>query len=160
MSLELIGKFIAHDEIVSVNPSEEKTVAGNSVVTLTFKNGKEKDYPEKVLEYIVTAAPSDLTEVQQNLLTPAVRECLQVCMEYNLDFGDVDAFIKNLFTNINMQFARAQYILWRGDDDDFVPGFEPMMGVTLMDAHQVFIDNERNKSTESGESSATETAGD
>lgn len=137
MSLELIGKFIGPDEIVSSELSDFKTPSGKDVVQVVFKNGRKRIFTVETLEYIVTDTESDYTTVQQKHLTPVIRKVLNVLAEHDIKNGDVEMFFKMLATNIDLAFGRAINFMWFKDDKEFTPGFDPQYDVSLLMAHRV-----------------------
>lgn len=137
MSLELIGKFIGTDEIVSSSLADFKTPAGKDIVSVTFKNGRSRIYSAETLEYIVTDEVSDPTTVQGKHLTPVLRKVLNVLAEHDIKNGDVEMFFKMLATNIDLAFGRAINYMWFKDDKEFTPGFDPQYDVSLLMAHRV-----------------------
>jgi hypothetical protein len=136
-SLEFVGKFIGAEEIESVCVSEKKTPMGAAVIEFTFKTGKMALIPEKTAPYVISDKATDLTAVQEKRMTPVIRECMSIIMEYDLDFGDLESLVKQLHSNLTFQFTRAENSLWGRPDEEFVPGFDVLFGVTLLDAYRV-----------------------
>lgn len=139
MSLELIGKFIGSDEIVSSSVAGFKTPQGKDVIEVTFKNNKTRIYPIETLEYIVTDEESDANVVREKQLTPIIRKVLGVLAEHDIKNGDIEMFFKQLATNIDLAFGRAINYMWFKDDAEFVPGFDPQYDVSLLMAHNVIV---------------------
>ena len=160
-SIEFVGKFIGADEIESIVVCEEKTPQGNNIVEFKLKGGKTRRFPEKVAPYVMSDKRSDDSAVQQNRLTPVVRECVSAIMEYDLDYGDVEALVKGIHSNVMFQFDRANISLWGRPDSDFVPGMDPMYGVSLLDAYKILenIPKDEGGTDTTGGDTAAETAG-
>lgn len=144
-SLEFVGKFIGADEIASVDVSEHTTPNGSKLINILFKSGKSKLFPEKVLPYIITDKLSDASQLQERRTMPALRECVSILMEYDLDYGDIESFAKQLFSNLQLQYDRAENYMWKKNDVEFVPGFDARYGVSLLDAYRVLEGISSNK---------------
>lgn len=144
-SFEFVGKYIGSEEIESIVESETQTPAGGKMIDVVFKGGTSRSYPEKVMPYIITDEISDDTSLQEKRLTPIVRECIETVLEYDMDFGDIETFTKQLFSNLNFHYDRAESFMWKGNDTDFVPGFDSRRGVSVLDAYKVLasIPNEK-----------------
>lgn len=144
-SLESVGKYIGGNEIESVSISEIKTPNGCNIIDVVFKGGAAKSYPEKIMPYIVTDKLSDDTTVQDRRLMPIVRECMEVILEQDMDYGDIETFTKQLYSNLTFHYDRAESFMWKGNDKEFVPGFESRRGVSLLDAYKVLASIPRDK---------------
>lgn len=144
MTLESIGKFIGPDEVVSVEVTEDKTPKGNNVVKVFLKSGRNKIYPENVLEYVLTDTVSDYNTLQMNKFTPVIRQFMEIVAEYDLNVGEVEPLLRNIAANIDNSFNRATNFLWSGDDGQFAAGFDPMYSVSLLQAHKIIKGIEEN----------------
>jgi hypothetical protein len=147
MSLELIGKFIGPDEIVSTDVYEKTTPEGKGIVEVTFKTGRKHIFTEETLEYIVTDEVSDLNAVQEKKFTPVLRKIMSVLMEHDINIGEVEMLFKQLGYNLDMVFNRGTSYLWFKDEKEFVPGFDPMYNVSLLMAEHAAPKKEDEKKT-------------
>lgn len=147
MSLELIGKFIGPDEIVSVNVLEYKTPEGKNVLDVSFKNGRKHIFTEETLEYVVTDTISDLNTVQEKKFTPVIRKFMSILLEHDLNVGEIEMLFKQLGFNIDAVLNRATSYLWFKDEKEFVQGFDPMYNVSLLMAEQAVPKKEDDKKT-------------
>lgn len=136
-SLEFVGKFIGGEEIQSVEVLKRKTPVGGNIIKFMFKSKTSVEIPERTAPYVITDKATDASVVQERRLTPLIRECMALAMEYDMDYGDVDSFVKQLHSNLMFQFDRADSFMWHGDDKKYTPGFNPLYGVTLLSAHRV-----------------------
>lgn len=137
MSFEFVGKFIGADEIESTEVLDRTTPQGAALVKFNFKGGQSVVYSEKTVPYVVSDVATDASAVQERHVMPLVRECMALITEYDITYRDVDSFLKQLFSNINFQFDRAENFLWTTDDTRYVPGFDPRHDIRLLDAHKV-----------------------
>lgn len=136
----LVGKYIGSFKIKEATPSESKTPQGDSIVDFVFESGEKVSYPVKVLAAIVTDKASDETSVQEAKVAPLVGLCMDLAIEYNLKYSDIEAFMRQLMTNLHFHFDRAENFLWNQDDRMFVPGFDVKYEVTMLDALKVLRD--------------------
>ena len=131
-SLELIGKFIGPDEIVSVTLSEHKTPEGKEIVDVTFKSGRNHIFSKETLDYIVTDEVSDSNSVQEKKFTPVIRKIMSILIEHDLQVGEVEMLFKQLGYNLDVIFNRATSYLFFKNEKEFVPGLDPLHYVSLL----------------------------
>jgi hypothetical protein len=136
-SLELIGKFIGPDEIVSMSVSEQKTPEGKQIIDITFKSGRSHIFSKETLDYIVTDEVSDANTVQAKKFTPVVRKIMSVLLEHDLQVGEIEMLFKQLGYNLDIVFNRATNYLFFKNEKEFVPGFDPLYHVSLLMADGV-----------------------
>lgn len=137
MSLELIGKYIGPDEIISTESTGYTTPSGKSFINVCFKTGRSHPYTEETLSYIVTDEPSDPTSVLEKKMTPIVRKVMDVLYEYDVNSGEIEMLFKQIGFNIDVVFDKATSWLWFKNHKEHVPGFDPMMYVSLMMAKTI-----------------------
>jgi len=137
MSLELIGKFIGTDEIVSSEKAEFNTPRGGEVVRVTFKNGRKRIFPAKTLDIIVTEQASDPTVVRDKTVRQLVLGTLALLAEYDLKDGDLETYIRELMKQVDLNFQRAASYLWFKTDSEFVAGYDSRNDLSLLMAHEV-----------------------
>jgi hypothetical protein len=147
MSLELIGKYIGPDEIVSTEPSELKTPEGKGVVEVVFKSGRKHIFTEETLAYVVTDEVSDHNTVQEKKFTPVIRKIMSVLLEHDLNVSEIEMLFKQIGFNLDSTFNRATSYLWFKDEKEFVQGFDPMYNVSLLMAENIVPKKEDDKKT-------------
>ena len=145
-NIELQGKFIGGDTIVSTEMLDVKTPQGKDILEVTFKSGKKRVYPSETMARIITEEVSDASAVSEKKLLPVIREVMAILAENDISVGEIDMFQKQLGSNIENAFNRATSFMWFKDDAEFVPNFNPMFDVSLLMAHKVItnIKNETN----------------
>lgn len=137
MSLELIGKYIGSDEIVSSEVAGFKTPKGGDIVRVTFKNGRKRIYPVKTLDIIVTDQASDANIVREKIVRQLVLGTLSLFAEYDLKDGDLETYIRELMKQVDLNFQRAASYLWFKTDSEFVAGYDSRQDLSLLMAHEV-----------------------
>jgi len=138
MSLELIGKYIGSNEIVSTKVLDLTTPAGTQIIEVEFKKGNKRMYNVETLKTIITDEISDESTVSQKKLMPVVQKMMELVAEHDLQYGEVDMLTKQFITNIENTFNRALSFLWFKTDKEFIPGTDPMWDVSVLHAHDVF----------------------
>ncbi len=143
MSLELIGKFIGPDEIVSVTLMDIKTPKGGDVYEIGFSNERRHLFSKTTLDLIVTDTLSDLNEVQEKKMVPMLTEVMNVISEYDLTTKEVSTLSQKLSALLTDTFDRTTSFLWFGDKKEHVVGFDPMMNVSVLMARNIMKDGEQ-----------------
>lgn len=135
---EELASFVGPNKVVSVIPVEGVTTSmGSPLVDVTYLSGKTERLTKKTYELVVTDIPSDFTIVQRtkfNQMTPAV---IAILSEYDIRVFEIPAFLQNVAGSIDNSFARATNWLWTKDDDQYIPGGNPMHPRTLLEADAV-----------------------
>ena len=142
MSLELIGKFIGPDEIVSVTLLEVKTPKGGEVYEIGFSNERRHLFSKTTLDLIVTNTLSDLNEVQEKKMIPMLTEVMDVIREYDLTTKEVSTLSQKLSAIFTDTFDRTTSFLWFGDKKEHVIGFDPLINASLLMARKIMKDGE------------------
>lgn len=145
MSLQAIGKFIGPNEIVATVVTEYKANDGGEVVEVEFKTGRKRLYPLKVLNLIITDEVSDVNSVSEKKLLPALQKVMEIVHEYNIEYGEIELFTKQLVTNLDNNFNRALSYLWFNDTKEFVPGVDPMWYVSTTMVEKFIQDSKKNE---------------
>ncbi len=137
MSLELIGKYIGADEIISSEMANFKTPKGGDIVRVTFKNGRSRIFPVKTLDIIVTEQVSDANIVREKIVRQLVLGTLALFAEYDLKDCDLETYIRELMKQVDLNFQRAASYLWFKTDSEFVAGYDSRQDLSLLMAHEV-----------------------
>lgn len=137
MALEIIGKFIGPDEIESTAVADFTTPEGKEIIEVTFKGGRKHIFSAETLDYIITDEVSDHNSVQDKKLMPIVRKIMSIIAEHDINVGELEMLFKQVGMNLDKAFNQATSYLWFKDDKEFVPGFDPMHGVSLLMAERV-----------------------
>lgn len=132
MSLELIGKYIGSDEIVSINLVDFKTPKGSEIYEVTFKTGRSHIFSEKALGLIVTDELSDATTVQDKKFKPMVDEIVEIISEYDVNLGEIEMMFKQIAGKFDLEFNKAMSFLWFKNSKEFVEGFSPTHFASLL----------------------------
>ena len=136
-SLELVGKFIASDEIVTISQSEQKTPQGGDMIEVEFKNGRTCSYPVKTIPYLVTDKSTDYNSLQDRKFEPIIRELVDVLFEYDVKLGEFQALLQAVGKRVDDHLNRAMHYMWTKNDETFTAGFDPMYDVSFLMADKV-----------------------
>lgn len=142
MSLELIGKFIGSQEIVSVQEIDFKTPKGEAVYEITFKDERSHIYPVKVIELIVSDEATDANYVQEKKFQSLCSEIMDSIAEYDVNLGEVQMLVKVLTGSIDEEFNKAASMLWFKNKKEHVPGFDSTYYASVLMAKRVLKENE------------------
>lgn len=132
MSLELIGKFIGPDEIVSASLLDVKTPKGNDVYEIEFSSERKHIFSKTTLDLVVTDTLSDLNEVQEKKMVPMLTEVMNTITEYDLTTKEVATLSQKLSAILTDTFDRTTSFLWFGNKKEHVIGYDPLMNASLL----------------------------
>ena len=144
MSLELIGKFIGPDEIVSVTLLDIKTPKMGEVYEIGFSNERRHIFSKTTLNLVVTETISDLNEVQEKKMIPMLNEIMDIISEYDLTTKEVSTLSQKLSAILTDTFDRTTSFLWFKDKKEHVIGFDPLMNVSILMTRNIMKDGEQN----------------
>jgi len=105
-------QYIGNEKIFTVHEVEEKTPSGESMVKVSFENGKSEIMPKKRLELINSLEVSDATKVQETINKTVSSMLFAVLHEYGIKMGEVNGVIDSTVKLVNSGLSKASDILW------------------------------------------------
>lgn len=130
-------KFVGRREVASVVHEEFKTPGGADVVRITFVDGFKELMPMKSYEALVSTQVSDDTELRKAKLKLITKDVLKVVAEHDLKLGEVDELNRQVGAAIFESANRATHFLWTDKDESYVPGFNSVLELSLLDVEEV-----------------------
>lgn len=100
-------KYIGERKIKKLYPADDKTFLENERVEIEFKDGSKDQYPEEILEDIVTKKKSDATTLREARVRPVVNELLTILTEAELSLDDVNYSLRKLHWSIENNFEKV-----------------------------------------------------
>lgn len=139
-----IGKYIGPQKITDVDISSNKTPLGALILRFTVSKmiGEREMFehilvPEKSIPLMVTDGETDWNTLSSSKMNIVIEDMIGVLQEYNIEKLQVDTLLQGLKTTLNFHFDRAKNFLWTGNDESFIPGYDPDRDVTLLHAESV-----------------------
>lgn len=144
LQTQYIGKFIGPQKIADVELSKQLTPSGGIVLLFTVSHMVGEKMllekvlvPEKAIPLMVTDAETDWNTLNASKMNIIIEDMVGILKEYNIDKMAVDTLLQGLKTTLNYRFDRAKNFLWTGNDESFIPGYDPDRDVTLLHAESV-----------------------
>lgn len=139
-----VGKFIGPQKIVNVAQTTQVTPTGSMIFLFTVSHmvneqeiKEEILVPEKSIPLMVTETETDWNTLSASKINIIIEEVVNVLEEYNIEKMAIDTFMQGLKTSLNYRFDRAKNFLWTGNDDSFIPGYDPDRDASILLAEKV-----------------------
>lgn len=133
-------QFIGPLGIVGASLIETKTAGGNDVVEVLYSRGTKDLMPKSSFDQLVTDKQTDWNDLRDRKFKAIISELVDVMVEFDIKSEDLEALfikLKDHFTDI---FNRATNFLWTGDDTQFIPGTNPSMERSILEAELIYRD--------------------
>jgi len=114
-------QYIGTEKILTVFALEDnKTPTGETMVEVTFDDGKKEIMPKKRLELLTTNEISDATAAHITLKAHVASVLYGVLHEYGIRMGEINSVCDGMVDLANNGFAKASNILFKTEDKDFI----------------------------------------
>ena len=132
-------QYIGSDKILTVFIKEDlKTPTGESMVEVSFENGKKEIMPKKRLELLTTNEISDATKANIKLKAHVASVLYGVLHEYGIKMGEINSVCDGMVDLANNGFSKASNILFKTDDKD---------NISLNSVNNILIENAKQSET-------------
>jgi hypothetical protein len=132
-----VGQFIGPDKISDIIVTDFTTPLGSMVFEVTYETGMKELYAEKGLTVVVSKEAKDFNHVRDARVSAMVPQIVDLVIEYDLPLVQHVYFLGQVGEQLKNRLNRAQSFLIHGTDERFIPGFDPMTDMTLLDAERV-----------------------
>lgn len=144
LETQYLGKYIGPQQITGIELTQQKTSSGSMVFEFTVmkKVGDKEIFekvlvPEKAIPLMVTDAETDWNTLSASKMNIIIEETVKVLEDYNIEKVAVDTLLQGLKTSLNFRFDRAKNFMWTGNDNLFIPGYDPDRDVSLLQAEAI-----------------------
>lgn len=148
MSLEIIGKFIGPEEVISTK-EVGKTPLGKSVLEVETQikpsgsnepaQTAKRVYTEPTIEAVLTDEQGDWNSFRDRKFRHMVSTITELAIEYGITGEEMDPLLMAAGRNFATMIDKAVYSKWFGETETFVPGGTSFHGFSLLDAHNELI---------------------
>lgn len=87
--LKSIGKFIGPDKINNLREVERKTYSGNPVYEVEFVDGRKVEYPEEILNTIISDEQGDWNSLREKVLVEPFRKIQMILLDSEMTLEDI-----------------------------------------------------------------------
>ena len=111
--IKLKNRFIGPKKIKSGEATARQTYLGKPIYSISFTDGTQKEYPEEMLEYIVTPKGIDLTELQTITIEPIAKKIMAIFAESEITITDASYISINIVPNtLQMNVNKVYSNMW------------------------------------------------
>lgn len=129
------GQYFGPDKIAYVEELDYKTPQGNDVVKIHFDTDSGVDWEvtsKMTFENVVTEEPRDENYVQSQIVKQLAPAVSKMMMEYGISYGNVSFVLNRIGDHLKDKLQRASSFQWTGDDSHFVPGYNFVENINLL----------------------------
>lgn len=131
-------QFIGPRKVSEVVPEEFKTHGGKNTVTVKYEGGYSEFMPLASFQLLVTAEPTDFTDLAKRKHKAILTDLMAVLAEYDVKGGEAEMIANGLSNELFNAFNKATHLLWTsGDSNNFTPGSNTVLERSLLEADRV-----------------------
>lgn len=131
------SQFIGPRKVESVIVLETKTPKGEAMIEVTYAGEFKETMSQKLFDASTTSEASDYTNLRDKRVRIISPEIVAILQEYDIRVCDVDSILRMAATEVDNRFNRAVGFLWTGDDSTFVPGMNPIVERSILEAEAI-----------------------
>lgn len=155
------NSFIGPRQIKTVTVDEMRTPEGKEVVKVVFEGDHTEFYPRVMFDKMVTAEPSDFSELAKLRKKIVTGQIMGILKENDVQLQELNDIFKFVGFQSDIHFDKASNYLWTNNDDEFVAGMAVLARRTFLDAQRI-IDTipvkEKSDATTEADGGTTESA--
>lgn len=88
--LTAVGQYIGPDKISYVREVERKTYSGKNVYEVEFVDGRKVEYPEHILEAVITEKQGDYNSLREKAVVEPLRSIQMLLLDAELSLEDIN----------------------------------------------------------------------
>ena len=114
--IKVKNRYIGLKKIKEARLLERKTLFGKDAYEVIFVDGTSKEYPEEMLEYIVTTKAIDASKLQERTVKPIVEKIMAIFIEAEISLVDmnyINSFVSPQTIGTNLDIAKSY--MWGKD---------------------------------------------
>ena len=114
--IKVKNRYIGANKIKEAKLLERKTLFGKDAYEVIFIDGTSKEYPEEMLEYIVTTKAIDASKLQEKTVKPIVEKIMAIFIEAEIslvDIAHINSFVSPQTIGMNLDVAKSY--MWGKD---------------------------------------------
>lgn len=133
------NRYIGPNKVFSFVIAEYKTPKGKEIVKVIYESEKVPNeiMPLITFEALSSETPNDWNWVRNKRYEELLKEISGLCLEYDIVYNDIGSVTLALKDKLEAAFDRATNFLWTKDDDQCVPGYNPLSLRTLLETEEI-----------------------
>lgn len=88
--LKSIGQFIGPDKINTIKEVDRKTYSGKNVYEVEFVDGRKVEYPEYILDSIITEKQGDYNSLREKVVVEPLKQIQMILLDAELTLEDIN----------------------------------------------------------------------
>lgn len=106
------GKFIGPRRIKELKLIDEKTLLGQEIYLVSYRDGTQEELPKQVIKDTATDKAKDLTELRELRVKPVVAKIIGLLTEADLKLEEIDYMGSKVSSSIEEAIKQTVTKLW------------------------------------------------